>query len=116
MNRHLLTIDEPWDFPAARRVIHARERGVVSGPEKPDWQARYYLLEPEEGFVLDGEQVRQLVVAPRYGGDDLEKAMKEDCVVGIARVRDGVSLNAGESFTPVDVRYIAIGRIAPADG
>jgi hypothetical protein len=78
------------------------------------WQARYYLLELEGGFVLGGEQVRQVVVAPRYSGDELEQAMTEDCVVGIARVRGGVSLNAGESFTPEDVCYIAIGRISLA--
>ncbi len=114
-SRHRITIDEPWDFPASGRVMVACAKGVVNGPDKPNWQARYLLLELAAPFVADGEQVRQVLVAPRYSGDELEQAMTEDCVVGIARVRGGVSLNASETFTPEDVCYIAIGRISLAD-
>lgn len=112
--RHRLTIDEPWDFREPGGGIWARGAGLVEGPGLPNWQERYYLLDLEAPFLVDGERVWQVVCAPRYSDDALEKALTGDCVVGIARVREQRSLAPGEAFAADDVSYFAIGRIAPA--
>jgi len=115
-NRHRLKIDEPWGFREPAGGIYARGLGTVEGPGGPGWQERYYLLDLEAPLVVDGARVWQVVCAPRYTGDGLEKAMAGGCIVGIARVLEARSLEAGGSFAADDVHYFAIGRIEPAGG
>ena len=61
--------------------------GVING--SPAWQVplESYLLSVIHPFVVDGEDVRQLVVTPRFAGDTLTDLINGAPGVNIARVR-----------------------------
>lgn len=108
-----IQISEPWDFihPCGSNEFTVHGIGIVKGPDKLNWAKEYYLAEVDEPFVINGEIVKQLICSPRYQGDTLEKACKEECIVGIARIVAGHELSCGDRVDDKKVVYFAIGKI-----
>ena len=116
MKVHEISISDPMFFegPDGPNRILAKGVGVVRGPDLPNWQKEDYLLEVLHPFDLDGEEVRYLLVSPRYVGDTIEDAMSGYCIVGIGRVRPNVIVKAGDQYSAQDTEYWAIGSIKVA--
>lgn len=79
----------------------------------PAWQVplESYLLSVIHPFVVDGEEVRQLVVTPRYVGDSLADVIKGAPGVNIARVKPNIVLNEGDVYDGSEFVGWAIGSL-----
>ena len=98
-----------------RRLDLADGLGIVNGPDEPNWQARYLLLQVVSPFEHHGEQVQFLTAQPRYQGETIAMLVFVGCTAGISRVRPGSKLVPGQSFRTTDVEYIIIGSVRPVD-
>jgi hypothetical protein len=115
MRRFELSVGEPWDFngPDGQNRIEVGFVGLVEGPDKPNWQGQYALLEVLRPFTWGGESVERLLGAPRYRDDALEGIVRSGGTVGVSRVRAGVRLDSPGPFKVEDVEYIIIGSLRP---
>lgn len=110
-HKHLLEVYEPYSYvgPNPVRVFGS---GVLRGPNG----ASYYLLSIEGVLELGEATVAQLLVLPRYNGDNIQRAEESCCTVNIARVLPGVTLNPGEGFAYADIAHWGVGKITPMNG
>jgi hypothetical protein len=113
MRQLALSVDEPWNFrgPDGTNRLEVEFAGFVSGPNKPQWQSRYALLNVQRPFTLSGETVRTLVAGSRYVGQSIEQVISTGGTVAVARVRANAKISSGGSFSPEDVEYVFIGGI-----
>ena len=80
MNKQFeISVGETWDFevPDGQNKIFAVAKGIVSGPDKLNWDKEYCLLRVITPFKMDGELVTRLIASPRYMGDTLNKMISE---------------------------------------
>lgn len=110
-HKHLLEVYEPYSY-AGPNPVRVLGSGVLRGPNG----ASYYLLTIEGVLELDEAAVAQLLVLPRYNGDNIERAELSCCTVNIARVRPGVTLNPGDAFAYADISHWGVGKITPMNG
>jgi len=98
MTRHRLSISDPMFFegPDGPNKVLADGVGLVKG--SPQWQVALesYLLSVLHPFVVEGEEVRQLIVTPRHVGETLDNVMHRDSWVNVARVKPSFTLQAGD--------------------
>lgn len=87
MNKHKIQISEPWDFsgPDGTNVIEVTGIRIITGPNKPNWASRYYLVHVDKPFKIKNALVKQLICSPRYVGDTIEMIVNGKCTVGIAK-------------------------------
>ena len=113
MSKHVIQISEPWDFELedGTNEFMVSGIGVVQGPELENWGSEYLLVAVDNPFVMEGEEVNQLICSTRYVGEKLAMVLYSECNVGIARVKPGFSMKAGEQVDPQKVDYCAIGSI-----
>ncbi len=113
MATHRLSIADPMFFegPDGGGGILVEGIGVING--SPAWQVplESYLLSVEHPFVIDGEEVRQLVVTPRHVGGTLDDVINREPPVNIARGKLGFVLNAGDTYDGSEFVSWAIGVI-----
>jgi hypothetical protein len=116
--RYRLSVGEPWDFagPDGPNQAWVVLLGKVQGPRLPYWQHTYLLLRVEQPFELDRERVTQLVAAPRYEGDSVDRVARAGGDVGVFRVRLGSELAPGSQFQAEQVEYCIIGTLHPDAG
>ncbi len=102
-----------FEGPDAEAGILVEGIGVIKG--SPAWQVplESYLLSVLHPFVVDGENVRQLVVTPRFVGGTLDDVINREPPVNIARVKPGFTLNAGDTYDGSEFVGWAIGVIYP---
>lgn len=113
MTKHELQFSEPWDFrhPNGTNKFIASGLGTVLGPDKENWGKEYFLLSVDTPFEMEGQQVSQIICAPRYSGDTLKMALESTCTVGVARVKPEYKLVPGSKLNTEEVNYCAIGSI-----
>ena len=73
----------------------------------------YYLLRLEHPFVVEQNDVTQLLVQPRYNGDNINLAVSGTCTVTIARVHGNVDLTQNEKISFDDFERWGVGKISP---
>jgi hypothetical protein len=71
------------------------------------------LLSVEHPFVIDGEEVRQLIVTPRHVGGTLDDVINREPPVNIARVKPSFVLSAGDTYDGSEYVGWAVGVIHP---
>lgn len=113
MSKHKILISEPFDFegPDGPNKILVEGLGKVLGPQKDYWREEYFLVEVENPFEVENEQVNYLLVVPRYDGDTISKMTNSECMIGILRIFPDIEIKVGERFSPDDINYWAIGSI-----
>jgi hypothetical protein len=113
MKMYELTISDPMFFegPDGPNRILANGLGVVYGSPALQVEKELYLLEVVNPFVIDGAEVRYLLAGPRHAGSTLNEVMGGGCSIGIARLKPGVTLRAGEQYDGSEYEYWAIGSI-----
>ncbi len=110
-HKHLLEVYEPYAYEGPN-PMHVQGSGVLRGPNG----AACYLLNLEGTLQLGESAVAQLLVMPRYNGDNIERAEQSSCTVCIARVLPGITLCEEMSFSFNDVAHWGVGKITPMNG
>lgn len=113
MKMHEIRIADPmfWKGPDGPNRVLAKGLGVVYGSAAFMVSTKAYLLEVLHPFVVDGEEVHQLLVNERLSDTTLEDAMHGECSVNISRIKPGIILKAGDEFGGFDFEGWAIGSI-----
>ena len=114
-NHYEISVGEPWDLegPDGSNRILAKAEGIVTGPDRENWEGEYLLLRVKTPFKMNGKLVTLLVAAPRYVGDTLSDMITEGCTAGIARICEGQDLRDGDTFEAKQVEYCIIGSVTP---
>lgn len=102
-----------FEGPDGANTVFVDGLGIIKG--SPAWQVSLesYLLWVVHPFVVDGNDVRQLVVTPRHVGGTLDDVINREPPVNIARVKPGFALNAGDTYDGSEFIAWAIGVIHP---
>jgi len=115
MATHRLSISDPMFFegPDGRNKVLVETVGVIKS--SPAWQVplESYLLSVIHPFVVDGEDVRQLVVTPRSAGNTLADVINGAPGANIARVKPSFALKAGDVYDGSEFVGWAIGSLHP---
>ena len=108
---HRLEVYEPYDYTGANPLPLAGV-GTLRGGNG----AFYYLLEPASPLEVNGEQIRQLLVLPRYTGDPICNIQEGSCTVNIEYVIPGARLEPDTPFSYNDIRHWGVGKITRSNG
>ena len=112
-----IQISEPWEFehPNGSNGFTAEGIGIVPGPKDvPNFGDAFFLLHVQEPFQFAGDDVVQILCAPRYEGVHIDSIPSSKCTVGIARVRPGFTMTDSSAVIPDQTHYFAIGSISPS--
>lgn len=108
-----ITVAEPmfWEGHDGPNRVLAEGLGVVYGSPSFQLRKESYLLEVLHPFIVDGEEVRYLLVNERLSGTTLEDVINGECIVNISRLKAGVILKEGDEYGGFDFEEWAIGSI-----
>jgi hypothetical protein len=112
MKIHEVSISDPmfWEGPDGGKVF-AEGLGLVYGSPQFQVAKESYLLRVLHPFVVDGEEVRYLLVNVRLSGSTLDDVMNGECAVNISRLKPNIDMKAGDEFGGFDFEGWAIGWI-----
>lgn len=100
-----------WEGPDGPNRVLAEGLGIVYGSPSFQLRKESYLLRVLHPFMVDGEEVRYLLVNERLSGTTLEDVINGECSVNISRLKPGVTLKEGDEYTGFDFEEWAIGSI-----
>jgi hypothetical protein len=109
--QHVLEIYEPYEY-AGQNPLPTEGIAVLPGPMRDN----YYLLRVSQPFEFEQQRVELLLVAPRYNGDKIDRAVSSSCTVNIARVPPGVDLSDRSSVGFEDILRWGVGKISIQNG
>jgi hypothetical protein len=89
--------------------ITVLEHGLIKGPDLPNWQREGLLVCCLDPTTYRGEELRYLVLSPRYSTDSLSSIRTNGGVVGVARMLPGTFTEDPKRFEPHQVEYWAAG-------
>jgi hypothetical protein len=87
-------------------------QGVIKGPDLPNWQREGFLVRCLDPTTYRGEELRYLIVSPRYTTDSLSHIQTHGGVVGVARMLPGTYAENPKTFEPRQVEYWAVGALS----
>ncbi len=108
IQHHALEVYEPYDYQGDNPLSVAGV-AVIAGPMRET----YYLVQIEHPFAIDDAQVTQLLVQPRYNGDNIDRAVSSTCTVNIARVIGDADLMNMDSVSFDNFTRWGVGKITP---
>lgn len=108
-HHHLIEIYEPYEY-AGPNPITVDGIAVLQDPMHHE----YYLLDVSAPFEHEHQAVEQLLVAPRYNGDKIDRAISSTCTVSIARVPAGMHLDPDAPLSFDHLLRWGVGKISPA--
>jgi hypothetical protein len=106
--QHILEIYEPYDYQGLNPLVIGGV-ALLDGPLRN----HYYLLELDNPLRIQQQQIRQLLVSPRYNGDRIERAVSSTCTVNISRVAPGTDLTKDSSLSYEEIERWGVGKISP---
>jgi hypothetical protein len=83
--------------------------GVVYGPERTE----YYLVEVDQPLKINGYDVAQLLLRPRYFEDKISRVENDACTIGILLVKPEITLEADLEFDIDNTVRWGAGKITP---
>ena len=86
--------------------------GLIKGPQLPNWQPEGLLVSCLDPTMYRGEELRYLVLSPRYATDSLSTIRASGGVVGVARMLPGTYTDNPTKFEPHQVAYWAVGVLS----
>jgi hypothetical protein len=108
IQHHALEIYEPYDY-YGENPLSVSGIAILAGPMRDT----YYLVKLEHPFVIDKQSVTQLLVQPRYNGDNIDRAVGSTCTVSIARVLAATDLSLAKRLSFDDFQRWGVGKISP---
>lgn len=104
---HTIEIYEPYEYTGPN-PLQVEGIAVLQGPMRTN----YYLLDIAAPFEHQKTRVTQLLVAPRYNGDHIDRAVSSTCTVNIACVPLDAHLNPNTLLTFDNVHRWGVGKIS----
>jgi hypothetical protein len=89
------------------------EEGLIKGPNLPNWPPEGLLVTCLDPTTYRDDELRYLVLSPRYATNSLASILISGGVVGVARFLTGSYTERPKSFRPEQVEYWAIGVLSP---
>jgi len=115
MATHRLSISDPIFFqgPDGPNKVLVDTVGVIKGSPASQVRFESLLFAVVHPFVVDGDNVRQLVVTPRNAYDELVDIINyaPAVPVNVARVKPGIALSAGDVYDGSEFVGWAIGSL-----
>lgn len=111
MQQHVIEIYEPYEYTGSNPLI-VDGIAVLEGP----MHNNYYLLDVSAPFEFDHQRVAQILVAPKYNGDKIDRAVISSCTVSIACVPFGTHLDPRTPLKFEDIQRWGVGKISIATG
>jgi hypothetical protein len=112
MNYEIM-VGEPWDFQGSDGDNKILVSGIgivhVIDHENHEWES--YLLQVLHPFVMDKQKVEFMVFQPRYTGDTIYEIAKIGGMVGVYRVKEGMSVQKEQRISVDDLTYCVIGHL-----
>lgn len=105
---HTIEIYEPYEYTGPN-PLHVEGIAVLQGPMRTN----YYLLDVSAPFEHQQTRVKQLLVAPRYNGDHIDRAVSSTCTVNIACVPVDGPIDPNTLLTFDNVHRWGVGKISP---
>jgi hypothetical protein len=107
--------DTPYG-PGDIHEITVVDEGDIAGPNLPNWQAEYMLARCVTPNSYRGEELKYLVLSPRYTNVGLAEIRLGGATVAVGRVLPGVGDMKPQEFEPNQVEYWAIGVLSRIEG
>jgi hypothetical protein len=114
--QYKLSLEDGAYGPGDIREITVLDEGTVPGPKSPNWQPEYLLVKCLAPTSYRGQELKYLVLSPRYKGATLTDIRREGGVVAVGRILPGIFTTKPQTFAANEVEYWAVGKIAPLDG
>ena len=108
-NHHFIEIYEPYEYTGPN-PIPVDGVAVLRDPVRHD----HYLLDVATPFEFGNQQIEQLLVAPRYSGDKIDRAISSTCTVTIVCVAKGNHLDSKDLLSFEDLLRWGVGKISLA--
>ncbi len=108
-NHHYIEIYEPYEY-SGPNPLTVNGVAVLQDPVHHD----HYLLDLVSPLKVGKQKIEQLLVAPRYSGDKIDRAMSSTCTVSIACVPAGVHLNPEDLLSFDNLLRWGVGKISLA--
>lgn len=105
---HTLEIYEPYDYHGDNPLMVSGVT-VLAGPTRDN----YYLLQLDKPIVVEQQTFVQLLVQPRYNGDEINRAVSSTCTVTISRVLGDTDLSQLDALSFDDFERWGVGKICP---
>ena len=113
MTRYEKFVGEPWNFdgPDGLNIVLVDFVRKVTISNSRDKEKSYILLKTVTPFQDHGELVKYMIASPRYMGDTVNEILQFGGIVGVARVRQGVSVREDSLLTHENIVYFIIGSL-----
>jgi hypothetical protein len=108
IQHHTLEVYEPYDY-TGDNPLGVSGLAIIAGPLRDN----YYLVELDHPFIIDDDNVTQLLVQPRYSDDEIDRAVSSTCTVNIARVITGHDPLHLDKLAFDDFARWGVGKIHP---
>jgi len=106
---HVIEVYEPTDY-IGQNPIHGEAVGVIKTQDRSE----FFLINLEEPFDVNGEEVKQVILQPRYFGDKIARVTHDICTVSIMRVKEDCPLSLDEYFQLSAVAKWGCGKVNPS--
>ena len=111
--RYKLGLGDGCYGPSDIGEITVVDEGLIKGPDLPNWQPEGLLVTCLDPTTYRENELRYLILSPRYATDSLSSIRISGGVVGVARFLPGCYTERSKSFRPEQVEYWAIGVLSP---
>ncbi len=105
-HKHIIEIYEPYDYTGPNPMIAT---GISTAVDPAG--VEYFLLELPQPITSGEARIEQILVKPRYNGDQIERATSSSCTVCIGRVMPGNHVNGDGHFSFDQVHHWGVGKI-----
>jgi len=113
--RYKLGLGDGAYGPGDIGLITVVDEGNIAGPTLPDWQAKHMLARCLTPTSYYGEEVRYLVLSPRYASDSLSRIRSAGGMVAVSRMLPGCVAEKPQRFEPREIEYWAVGALRVLD-
>jgi hypothetical protein len=86
--------------------ITVLDEGTIAGPQLPNWQAEYILARCVSPNSYRGQELKYVVLSPRYANVNLTDIRRGGAVVAVGRI---LGEKKPEQLEPNQVQYWAVG-------
>jgi hypothetical protein len=113
--RYKLTLGDGAHGPGDIDEITVLDEGGIAGPKLPNWQAEYMLARCIAPNSYRGQELKYVVLSPRYASVALADIRRGGAAVAVGRVLPGFWDLKPQQFEPNQVEYWAVGLLSVID-
>lgn len=113
--RYKLNLGEGAYGPGDLGEITILDEGTIAGPNLPNWQDEYMLAKCIAPNSYRGQELKYVVVSPRYANASLRDIRRGGVAVSVGRVLPGVWATMPQHFAPDQVEHWAVGMLLLSD-